>query len=163
VSFSSREELVRRHLVESLAARDVVDHAGGPLLDIGSGAGLPGVPLLISSGVDGWLLEPRFKRWTFLRTVIRELALGSKVVRARFEELPDGERRYGVITARGVGRHREVARWAQLRLKREGVLVIWTNEERGSVLEDLEGWRVLSSPLPGTGRGRLIQLRPCFT
>ena len=47
VRFADRRELVERHLVDSLAG---AEHMGrnGRLLDIGSGAGLPGIPLLIT-------------------------------------------------------------------------------------------------------------------
>ncbi len=60
----------------------------GTLLDVGSGAGLPGVPLLIARpGWRGVLLEPRQKRWAFLKTVIRELELDAEAVDRRYEEL----------------------------------------------------------------------------
>ncbi len=60
----------------------------GALLDIGSGAGLPGVPLLIARpGWRGVLLEPRQKRWAFLRLVVRELGLECTVERSRYQDL----------------------------------------------------------------------------
>ena len=57
VHYATREELVGRHIVDALAAAPLLPGAGA-LLDIGSGAGLPGVPLLAASpGWHGTLLE----------------------------------------------------------------------------------------------------------
>ena len=73
VRYSTRQELVERHIADALAAAPRLG-AEGRLLDVGSGAGLPGVPLLAARPRwRGVLLEPRQKRWAFLRTVIREL------------------------------------------------------------------------------------------
>ena len=72
VCFSSRAELVERHILDSLEAAPLLERSGR-LLDVGSGAGLPGVPLLAVRPLwSGVLLEPRQKRWAFLRTAIRE-------------------------------------------------------------------------------------------
>jgi 16S rRNA (guanine527-N7)-methyltransferase len=164
VRFGSREELVDRHLVESLAGLELIGRADeGGLLDVGSGAGLPGVPILIASGLDGVLVEPRAKRWSFLRMVVRELELECSVVRERFEALDDRYRGFAVITARAVGRSRELVAWARSRLGQGGAMLLWTDEERAAELGVLEGWHVLSSRVPGRERGRLLQLRPCFT
>ncbi len=78
----------REHLVDSLSVVPHVD--GGPLLDVGSGAGLPGVVLAIARpGVAVTLLEPRQRRARFLAQVKIELALDNvEVVGARIEALP---------------------------------------------------------------------------
>lgn len=165
VSWRDRDELVRRHLVDALAARDLVAAGSGALLDVGSGAGLPGVPLLATSpSWRGVLLEPRQKRWAFLRLVVRELELEAEVERARFEDFEPAEgRRFDLVTARAVGRHTELAEWAMGRLSTTGRVVLWITEEDETTLRGLPGWRVLSSPLPSLQRGRLVQLVPCFT
>jgi len=75
VRFASPRELVERHLLDAVEGTRLL--AGeGRLLDVGSGAGLPGVPLLITRPAwRGVLLEPRQKRWAFLKRVVRELGL----------------------------------------------------------------------------------------
>ncbi len=65
-----------RHIEDSLRALPVVNQLPeGPCVDVGSGAGLPGLPLAIASQRPWRLLEPRRKRVAFLEEAIRELAL----------------------------------------------------------------------------------------
>src|SRR5204862_3696570 len=80
-------ELVDRHLVESLALRPYV--RGVRVADVGSGGGLPGLPLAITEpGCQFTLIESRAKRVHFLRHAIAELALrNSDVAHGRAEHL----------------------------------------------------------------------------
>ena len=163
VSWKGREELVQRHLLDALAARELL--AGrGVLLDVGSGAGLPGVPLLASRPEwRGVLLEPRQKRWAFLRLVVRELELDAAVERVRYQDFAGGGGPFDLITARALGGHAELLKWASGQLAPGGRIVLWSTEEDEAALRRLPGWHVLSSPLPSLARGRLVQLLPCFT
>jgi 16S rRNA (guanine527-N7)-methyltransferase len=71
-----------RHIDDSLRALPLLESLPpGPVIDVGSGAGLPGIPLAIRSP-DRLvrLLEPRMKRAAFLEEVIRELDLSCEVV-----------------------------------------------------------------------------------
>lgn len=162
VRFSGRAELVERHILDALAGARYL-RGSGRLLDIGSGAGLPGVPLLaVRPGWRGLLLEPRQKRWAFLRTVVREIGLDAEVVRARYQDL--GEcRPFDLITVRAVGRHETLLGWAGARLADAGEVLVWTTAEGVAELNGVGGWRVLSSQLPGLDCGRLARLQPCFT
>ncbi len=162
VRFSSREELVERHIFDALAAAPLLS-GRGRLLDVGSGAGLPGVPLLaVRPEWGGVLLEPRQKRWAFLRTVVRELGIGVNVTRSRYQDLGDCPP-FDLITIRAVGDHGAILEWARARLTRAGEVVIWTTIDGEAALGDVAGWRVLSSQLPGLTCGRLARLQPCFT
>ncbi|MBY0275178.1 16S rRNA (guanine(527)-N(7))-methyltransferase RsmG [Candidatus Binatia bacterium] len=86
-----RSTLIDRHVLDSLAAAPMLrDH--GPALriaDVGSGAGLPGVPLAIALRTQTmWLIEPRRKRASFLRSIRRLLpTYGLEVLEARAEDL----------------------------------------------------------------------------
>lgn len=163
VSWKGREELVRRHLLDALAARELLAGSGA-LLDVGSGAGLPGVPLLASRpGWRGVLLEPRQKRWAFLRLVVRELRLDAAVERARYQDFSGGGGPFDLVTARALGGHAELVLWARDQLAPGGQVALWSTEAGEAALQRLPGWRVLSSPLPSLARGRLVQLRPCST
>jgi 16S rRNA (guanine527-N7)-methyltransferase len=162
VRFADRRELVERHLVDSLAG---AEHMGrrGRLLDIGSGAGLPGIPLLIARPEwRGCLLEPRQKRWAFLRLVIREIGLDAEAQRVRYQEFR-GAGPWDVIVMRAVGGHRGLLDWSRGELAAGGWVWLWTTAEVVEELRAERGWRVLSSPLPGLERGRLARLQPCFT
>lgn len=162
VRFRSREELVRRHLLESLAAAPL-DPRGGRLVDVGSGAGLPGIPLLcVSPQWTGVLVEPRQRRWAFLRLVIRELGLAAEVVRKRFSDVAiDGGAT--LVTARALGGYEALVGWARDELSESGRVAIWGTVELETELRRLSGWRVLSSPLVSSEQGRLIEMYPCFT
>ena len=162
VSYTDREELVRRHIADALAAAPLFSEHGR-MLDVGSGAGLPGVPLLVACpGWRGTLLEPRQKRWAFLRLVIRELGLDAVAERSRYEDLGPGPG-WDRITARAVGGDSVLLRWAAGRLRAGGEVVLWTTEDGERRLSTQAGWRVLSSALPGSDRGRLCRMQPCFT
>jgi 16S rRNA (guanine527-N7)-methyltransferase len=163
VRFRDRRELVDRHLVESLEGRRFVT-GPGRLLDVGSGAGLPGVPLLAAvEGLQGVLLEPRTKRWAFLKRVVREMEIDAEVVRGRFEELPAQVARFDVVTCRAVAGMTALADWARPRLSAGGRLLLWTTDDGQGELEKLSGWRVLSCRLPSLESGRLVSMQPCFT
>lgn len=75
----------------------------GSCADVGSGAGLPGVPLAIMSGRRWRLLEPRARRAGFLEEVVRELELDAEVVRLTAQEAAaDPAFRHVVVTARAL-------------------------------------------------------------
>jgi len=162
VRFADRRELVGRHLVDALAGAEHMGRAGR-LLDIGSGAGLPGIPLLVARPEwRGCLLEPRQKRWAFLRLVIRELGLNAEAECVRYQDFR-GVEPWDVITMRAVGGHPGLLDWSREKLSAGGGVWFWTTEGAVDELRGQTGWRVLSSPLPGLERGRLARLQPCFT
>ncbi|MBA2273130.1 MAG: class I SAM-dependent methyltransferase [Actinobacteria bacterium] len=78
-----------RHITDSLRALPTVTSLpAGPGIDIGSGAGLPGIPLAIAEPSRHWrLLEPQTKRAAFLEEVVRTLELNCEVVVRRAEEI----------------------------------------------------------------------------
>ena len=162
VRFDGPRELVERHLLDALEGVRLLSGAGR-LIDIGSGAGLPGVPLLIARpSWSGVLLEPRQKRWAFLKLVIRELALDAEAVDARFEDLGD-RGRFDLVTSRAVGGHEAILEWARPRLSDGGRVALWTTAEGERAIAREPGWRVLSWPLVGLDRGRLVSVRKCST
>lgn len=162
VRYSGRAELVDRHIVDALAAASLLGEPGR-LLDVGSGAGFPGVPLLATRPQwSGVLLEPRQKRWAFLRMVVRELGIRAHVERARYEDFLD-DSGFDIVTSRALGGHVALLEWARSRLTPRGEVVVWTTADGSTALKDQRGWRVLSSQLPGLENGRLARLQPCFT
>lgn len=79
--------MVPVHLLDSLALAPLL--RGTRVADIGSGGGLPGLPLAIADpDLTMTLVEPRTKRALFLEHVVRTLGLGNVIVeRARVEDL----------------------------------------------------------------------------
>jgi len=96
------EEIVRRHFGESLFAARHLDPGTTTLLDFGSGAGFPGLPIaLLRSEIAVTLAESQNKKATFLREVIRTLNLATEVWPNRVEAMP-ASRRFDVVALRAV-------------------------------------------------------------
>ena len=90
------------HILDALTLRADVET---PLIDVGSGNGLPGIPLALATGVRVTLLEPIKKRAHFLRRALAELGLDGEAVGARAEDAgrdPAFRERYLTATARAV-------------------------------------------------------------
>jgi 16S rRNA (guanine527-N7)-methyltransferase len=83
-----------RHIADSLRLLGLVRSLPpGPAADVGSGAGLPGVPLAIADPSRPWrLLEPRRRRMAFLEEVVRSLALDCEVVALSAERAAEDPR-----------------------------------------------------------------------
>ncbi len=96
------------HLRDSLMLLPLVDRSpAGPLLDVGSGAGLPGLPVAIARPErEVWLLESMLRRVGFLRETAAALGLENvRILAARAEEAahePDWRERFALVTARAV-------------------------------------------------------------
>jgi 16S rRNA (guanine527-N7)-methyltransferase len=82
------DRLEERHIQDSLKALPVVRASpDGPCADVGSGAGLPGIPLAIAEPSRPWrLIEPRRRRASFLEEVVRALDLDCEVIVASAED-----------------------------------------------------------------------------
>jgi 16S rRNA (guanine527-N7)-methyltransferase len=118
------EEIVRRHFGESLF---VGAHIGacGTLLDFGSGAGFPGVPIqLLRPDLRVTLAESHGKKAAFLHEVVRSLGLPTEVWAGRVETMPS-ERRFDAVALRAVDDMDSAVREAGLRA-RERVLIVGT-------------------------------------
>lgn len=90
------------HIADALTlAADV----NGPLIDVGSGNGVPGIPLALATGVRVTLLEPIKKRASFLAAALAQLGLDGEVVAGRAEEVarnPVYREQFRTATARAV-------------------------------------------------------------
>jgi 16S rRNA (guanine527-N7)-methyltransferase len=94
-------DLVDRHLLESLALRPLLQ--GERVADVGSGGGLPGLPLAIAEPERRFtLIESRSKRVSFLRHVIAELRLANADVAHGRAELLRPDRPFATVLARAV-------------------------------------------------------------
>jgi 16S rRNA (guanine527-N7)-methyltransferase len=99
-------EMVSKHLLDSLAMHasvDAIADAGGSLADLGTGAGLPGIPLaIVKPTLQVALVESNGKKARFLREAVRTLALGNvRVLESRIEAVDDAGA-FDAITARAL-------------------------------------------------------------
>ncbi len=116
------------HLADSLSAL-VLDpmRRAGTIADIGSGAGLPGLPLAIARpDARVWLVEANARKCRFIAEVAAVCGLtNAEVVPARAEEWSDGIGRCDVIAARALAPLAVVAEYAAPLLRPGGALVAW--------------------------------------
>ncbi|WP_344699340.1 16S rRNA (guanine(527)-N(7))-methyltransferase RsmG [Sphingomonas limnosediminicola] len=107
-SESGRQNLVSRGTLDDLWSRHIVDSAqlaryepssGATWLDVGSGAGLPGIVLacIVEGPVE--LVEPRKLRVEFLQTCVERLGLNARVLASKVERITGS---YDIITGRAV-------------------------------------------------------------
>lgn len=116
------DRLWERHLLNSAVVNELLD-PGDRVVDIGSGAGLPGLPLAIARpDLQIVLLEPLLRRSDFLREVVAELGLPVEVVRGRAEE-PWVREQIGekdVAVSRAVASLDKLTKWSMPLLRPEG-------------------------------------------
>ena len=100
------------HILDSLTLRGDVEP---PLIDVGSGNGLPGIPLALATGARVTLLEPIKKRTAFLASALAALGIDGEAIAARAEDLarqPDYRETFRTATARAVAAAPAVAELA---------------------------------------------------
>lgn len=127
-----------RHLINCAVIGDVMEE-GATIVDIGSGAGLPGIPLAIARpDLKITLIEPLLKRSVFLQEVVDKLALDNvTVIRGRAEEGPVKKAAAGadIVTSRAVAPLGKLAKWSLPLVRRGGEMIAMKGE---SVHEELE-------------------------
>jgi 16S rRNA (guanine527-N7)-methyltransferase len=124
------DRLWERHLLNSAVIGEVIA-AGAWVVDLGSGAGLPGLPLALARpDLDVTLLEPMARRVAWLHEVVDELGVPVRVVRGRAEEPAVREELGGadVVVARAVAPLARLAGWALPLLTDGGLLVAMKGE-----------------------------------
>jgi 16S rRNA (guanine527-N7)-methyltransferase len=143
VSLTDLDRLEERHIQDSLRLAPLVELAPvGPCADVGSGAGLPGIPLAVASPERSWrLIEPRAKRAGFLELVVRELELDNvEVVRATAQESaqrwPGG---HALCTARALTSPAQALRWLTPLTTSGGTVAVFCGADAG-VPEGAEEW-----------------------
>ncbi len=102
---TSFEEAVVLHVEDSLSCVEVFSQLEGPVVDIGTGAGFPGVPLAIATGAFGCLMDSVKKKAAAVSEFVDALGLGEQLVvsgeRSEEHALRNPEA-YGVVVARAV-------------------------------------------------------------
>jgi 16S rRNA (guanine527-N7)-methyltransferase len=152
--------LWERHLLNCAVVADLVPERG-ELVDIGSGAGLPGVVIaMLRPQIRVILLEPMLRRSVFLDECVARLGLtNASVVRGRAEEMT-GTIRADIATARAVAPLDRLAGWAAGVLKPGGQLLAIKGESAAGELEAarpvLSRLGARSAEVLRVGHGRVV-------
>ena len=155
----SRERMVVELVADSLVPAPLLPDTG-TMLDVGSGAGLPGIPVkILKPGLRVDLLEPSAKKQAFLKQVIRLLGLkGLRAIRGRAEESGSGllVEGYDVVTARAVAGLREAVSLCAPHVRPGGALVGFVGRHLEPALSEAsEGLRKAALELDASVRYRL--------
>ena len=151
-------EVQTRHFLDSLSVLLSVGQVRGRVLDVGAGAGFPGVPLkMVYPGIALYLVESRRKKADFLRHLVRRLGLsGVDVVVGRAEELAHDSayrQTFDVVVSRAVARLDTLAELALPFCAVGGVFVAQKKGDIGGEVAEAE------TAIDSLG-GRLREVRP---
>ena len=116
------ERIWDRHILNSAAIAELIE-PGSRVIDIGSGAGLPGVPLAIARpDLKVTLVEPMLRRTDFLEEVVAILGVPIVVMRGRAEDAGTRTRLAGadVVVSRAVADLGKLTRWGMPLLRPGG-------------------------------------------
>lgn len=163
-SITDPAEILGRHFAESFFGGRVACADSGMLLDIGSGAGFPAVPIAMASpGIRGVLLEPNLKKSVFLGEVCRSLGLEKRiqVERVRLEEYEAASGTFDFITSRAVRVTGKFLGLCAPLLRPGAKLVLWLGQEDAGQLTREGGWEWEERvKIPGSERRYIVQGRP---
>lgn len=149
------EEVKVKHFLDSCSAAELLP-GGASVLDIGSGAGFPGLPLkIVRPDLTVTLLDSVNKKVAFVSDVVAELKLsGVTAVHARIEDFPHkGE--YDAVVSRAVAELNTLAEYALPFVKIGGAFIAYKSEKAESEAE------AAASAITLLG-GRIREIREAF-
>jgi 16S rRNA (guanine527-N7)-methyltransferase len=141
------DQIIQRHFLECAFVAGRLPHGIGDLLDYGSGAGLPGIPIAICRPeIRVTLAEAHGKKASFLREALRVLDLEGEVYDGRVEAMPEG--RFDAVAMRAVEKMDLAIPFALQRVKRYIVLLTTERSElaRGTAMPGVEWLEPISIP-----------------
>jgi 16S rRNA (guanine527-N7)-methyltransferase len=165
------ENIVPLHFLDSLTVSQVEDFKEiNAFLDLGTGAGFPGIPLKIAyPHLCVTLLDSRQKRLNFLDSAVRSLDLKNvTLIHARAEEAghdPVHREAYDCVTARAVTELILLAEWMLPFLRKGGLGIAWKGPKIGDEIQEAQSRieeaggtieRILPAEIPGTSVERSL-------
>ena len=141
-SIADPVEIVSRHFGESMFGSKLLPVENCRLVDIGTGAGFPGLALKIACpSIQLTLIESNKKKCAFLSEVVRKLELVDvEILTERFEQIHPEAVRANIITSRAVGQFKDLLRWSSNALEHRGHLMLWVGAEDSARIASSPGW-----------------------
>jgi 16S rRNA (guanine527-N7)-methyltransferase len=140
-SVRDEESILSRHFVESIAVARSIPPQVATLLDFGSGAGLPGIPIaLCRPGVAVTLAESQIKKAAFLQEAVRTLGISAKVHADRTETLAEVPNQvFDCVAMRAVEKMPRAVAAAVTLIGPEGWLALMTTDASLAELQTAAG------------------------
>jgi 16S rRNA (guanine527-N7)-methyltransferase len=151
-----RENMVRLHLLDSLAILPYVE--GARVIDIGTGAGLPGIPLAIClPETEFVLLDSNAKKTRFVRQAVLELKLNNVAVCHGRVERYQPEEKFDVVITRAFASLADIVGLTAHLLSKDGVLLAMKGHRPDAELEHIVARKsVMAISVPGIEAERCL-------
>jgi 16S rRNA (guanine527-N7)-methyltransferase len=145
---ADRGQLRERHIVDSFRAAPLLGPAPAQVADLGSGAGLPGIPLaIVRTDLTFWLAELRTRRVAFIELAVDDLRLTNVTVfPGKVEDLPGP---FEVCLSRAFAEPSRAWTIAEPLLSPSGTLLFWAGRSFDVRSGTPEGARISVSTAPG--------------
>ncbi|MFQ6006190.1 MAG: 16S rRNA (guanine(527)-N(7))-methyltransferase RsmG [Woeseia sp.] len=155
-----RDAMVNGHVLDSLSVRPHI--LGNTLIDVGTGAGFPGLPLAIAEpDIDVELIDSNGKRISFIRHVIGELGISNaRAIKVRVEDY-EPDRRFDTVIARAFASLPRLVDLAGHLVAERGVMLAQKGRYPADELNEIpDGWEYSVSELtvPGLHVRHLVKL-----
>jgi 16S rRNA (guanine527-N7)-methyltransferase len=152
-------KVIDDHLADSLVALELAPVRGARrLADLGSGAGVPGLPLAVAlPETSVALVESSSRKCAFLDRAVGECGVANAhAVHTRLESWPEGLGAFDVVTARALGPLEVVVEYAAPLLTLDGTLVVW----RGARDPEAEATAARAAAAVGLEVGEIVPVQP---
>lgn len=151
-----RDEMLRLHILDSVSILPSI--SGKKIIDVGTGAGLPGIPLaILLPDVQFTLLDSNAKKTRFVQQVVLELKLSNvEVVHSRVEAL-GRDRVYDAVLSRAFASLNDIINLTDYLLHPEGILIAMKGHVPEEELQQIKRtYTVDSIVLPGVEADRCV-------
>ena len=159
-ALKTEEEIIEKHFYDSLLMAEEIKFDDQSLLDVGTGAGFPGIPLkIVFEDLFVTLLEPTLKRVNFLDIVIKELGLKKIVtINKRAEDyVKDARSYYDLVTARAVSRLNMLLELCMPLVKVDGLfLAMKGSKGEEEIQESINALKILNSEIIKIQKTKLV-------
>ena len=159
-ALKTEEEIIEKHFYDSLLMAEEIKFDDQSLLDVGTGAGFPGIPLkIVFEDLFVTLLEPTLKRVNFLDIVIKELGLKKIVtINKRAEDyVKDARSYYDLVTARAVSRLNMLLELCMPLVKVDGLfLAMKGSKGEEEIQESINALKILNGEIIKIQKTKLV-------